>query len=359
MGKCAPANGIAIMKLKTIRIRCSERFIRYLLSLLFVIVFGLSSTSKLFNLQGFAEDVVNYRLLPFDWVPFVAVSMPWLELIVSIALLIKSLRLSAAFLIVGMMMTFTVAVGSAFVRGLDISCGCFGKTFEQYEGLIGSVLLRDLFLLTASMVLFFLILRKGKHDTILDAPFRIDFYRILLSPNGKHFLRYFFAVLIIVTVSTCLGMLFNQFRDQPLSLVYKSKAERLQGAVAKLADMELPKMVAMQGFPLQDITLDDFSAFVKEKRGLVLDARPEIFYRFGRVPGALSLPRDEFEKGYTKLKTQLEVDKGQPMIVYCSDGSCEDSELVSQALVRLGYTQTSVFRGGWDAWTKAGLPDEK
>lgn len=171
--------------------------------------------------------------------------------------------------------------------------------------------------------------------------------------------RNLFVFLIIATASICFGILLNQFRDQSLPLVYKSKAERLQSSVSKLTGREPPKMVTTQVSSLQQISLDSFRAFVKEKRGLVLDVRPEIFYRFGHVPGALSLPRDEFEKGYTRLKAKLEANKSQPMIVYCSDESCEDSELVYQALTNLGYTQISIFRGGWDAWTKAGLPDEK
>lgn len=118
-------------------------------------------------------------------------------------------------------------------------------------------------------------------------------------------------------------------------------------------------IAATQVFSFQEISFDSFHAFVKEKRGLVLDARPENFYRFGHVPGALSLPRDEFEKGYTQLTKKLEANKRQPMIIYCSDESCEDSELVYKALTNLGYTQVSIFRGGWDAWTKAGLPEEK
>lgn len=176
--------------------------------------------------------------------------------------------------------------------------------------------------------------------------------------SARNLLCDLFSLWMIATSSVCLGILINQFRDKPLSLVYKSKAERLQGSVSKLAKMEPSKMAATQDFPLQNISLNDFHAFAKEKRGLVLDARPEIFYRFGHVPGAFSLPRDEFEKGYTQLKAKLEANKGRPMIIYCSDAFCEDSELVYKALSNLGYTQISILRGGWDAWTKAGLPEE-
>ena len=59
------------------------------------------------------------------------------------------------------------------------------------------------------------------------------------------------------------------------------------------------------------------------------------------------------------MKAKLEANKNQSMIIYCSDESCEDSELTYQALINLGYTQISIFRGGRDAWTKAGLPEKK
>ena len=65
---------------------------------------------------------------------------------------------------------------------------------------------------------------------------------------------------------------------------------------SSFADMELSKIVATQFFSSKYF----FGWFpclcAKEKRGLVLDARPKIFYRFSHVSEALSLPRDEFEK---------------------------------------------------------------
>lgn len=160
-------------------------------------------------------------------------------------------------------------------------------------------------------------------------------------------------------MSVYIGLMLNQFCDTPLSLVYQSKAECLQPSDSKFAGTETVNAVSFQLPLLKNVPLEDFIVYVKEKRGIILDARPEIFYRFGHVPGALSLPRDEFEKGYTRLKAKLDTNKSQAMIIYCSDESCEDSELVHKALANLGYTQISIFRGGWDAWTKAGLPEEK
>ena len=44
------------------------------------------------------------------------------------------------------------------------------------------------------------------------------------------------------------------------------------------------------------------------------------------------------------------------IIVYCSGGDCHDSRLVANALLSLGFSNVSVFTGGWDAWSAAGLP---
>ena len=107
------------------------------------------------------------------------------------------------------------------------------------------------------------------------------------------------------------------------------------------------------GVSARAISLPEFRDFVEHKKGVVLDVRPEIFHRLGHVPGALSLPREDFEKSYTRLRRQLEADKSQPIVLYCPGGSCEDSELVRNALVNLGYTRVGVFRGGWTAWTRA------
>ena len=105
--------------------------------------------------------------------------------------------------------------------------------------------------------------------------------------------------------------------------------------------------------------LEEFRVLVESKGALILDARPEIFHRLGHVPGALSLPREDFEASFALHRNHLEADKGALVVIYCSGSSCEDSGLVRKALHRLGFTQISVFKGGWSAWTSAGLPEER
>jgi len=175
----------------------------------------------------------------------------------------------------------------------------------------------------------------------------------------------FLQVGILITVGLCAGLLFNQFRDAPLPWIYQSKTERLDRAVTGLAakvsnvtEEEKAATISHEAVP-ESLTLEQFQACVAGKKILILDARPELFHRIGHVPGSIALPRDEFEIYYKKHQAEMEKDKGQPLVIYCSGGSCEDSGLVSETLRKLGYTNVGIFRGGWDEWTHAGLPEEK
>jgi len=169
------------------------------------------------------------------------------------------------------------------------------------------------------------------------------------------------ACWLIATVSLCAGLVINQFRESPILLIYKTKSERLEDAVTNITAVTPPKAGPSQtesvSLPAR-LSLEEFKNFVEEKQGWVLDARPEIFHCLGHVPGALALPRDDFENYYRQHQAKLETAKSQALVIYCSGGSCEDSELVETALRKLGYTRISVFEGGWHEWTRAGLPEE-
>ncbi len=179
------------------------------------------------------------------------------------------------------------------------------------------------------------------------------------------------AVWIMATIAACFGFAINQFRDNPLPLVYSAKAERIQQAVAKLSaetttpkppspaadmDVTLPSAIPK----VHQLDLQSFRDIVEGKtKGVVLDARPEIFHRLGHVPGAISLPREEFKESYSKQRALLEKDKSQPIAIYCSSSSCEDSQMVADALVKLAYAHIYIYKGGWSDWTSAHLPEEK
>jgi len=172
---------------------------------------------------------------------------------------------------------------------------------------------------------------------------------------------------IIATGALCLGLLVNQFRDKPLGLVYQSKKQRLEHAVSKVGTQTQPTQTVSTGNSndelkpaneIKFIELDEFKALAESGNHLILDARPEIFHRLGHIPKALALPRDDFETYYEKHRSLMESNKNQMLLIYCNGSHCEDSELLTTALQKLGYTNLVIFRGGWNDWEKANLPSE-
>ncbi|MDF3059319.1 MAG: Rhodanese domain protein [Rariglobus sp.] len=156
--------------------------------------------------------------------------------------------------------------------------------------------------------------------------------------------------------SVLIGLGGNQLRETPLPLLYETKQARLEREVQRIGAGQ--RAVGGAEAPAsgpQVLTLEEFEAI--RAGALILDARPEIFYRIGHVPGALSLPRKDFETAYAALGARLA--EGRPLVVYCAGETCEDAELVRTALARLGHAQVQVFQGGWEEWQAAGRAEEK
>lgn len=137
----------------------SETFWRHFLSLVMASVFIIAGVIKLSDPSAFTQDILRYRMLSESWSTFLAACLPWLEILVGLSFFYRPLRLSASFLTVGLMTIFTVAVAVSLLRGLDISCGCFGKAFQEYVGSGLHFLLRDILLLAASCALLGLLIR--------------------------------------------------------------------------------------------------------------------------------------------------------------------------------------------------------
>lgn len=148
------------------------------------------------------------------------------------------------------------------------------------------------------------------------------------------------------------GLILNEMRAKPLSLVYASPPARFAPSAATGGASSSAELIRDD-----DVSRDEMKQLVSDRSAVVLDARPEIFYRIGHIPSALSFPRDDFDAQYPRLKSTLE--NGRPIVVYCSGRDCHDSQLVADALRGLGLSHVRIFRGGWYDWSGADLPREK
>jgi len=88
--------------------------------------FVYAGALKAWDPAAFAADVSNYRILGPVLSGMMAVYLPWLELLAGGALLARRARTAALWIVLGLSLCFCAALGSALLRGLDISCGCLG-----------------------------------------------------------------------------------------------------------------------------------------------------------------------------------------------------------------------------------------
>ncbi len=159
-----------------------------------------------------------------------------------------------------------------------------------------------------------------------------------------------------VLLAGCLigGLVLNATRSAPLPLIYTSPETRLNQTVEELRPLATASLALGE-----DVELEEMQKISSNHGALILDARPEIFYRLGHIPSAVNLPHDDFEKSYQALQSNLQSHRNQLIVVYCSGLRCPDSQLVAAALQKLGYPHLRIFRGGWNDWQSANLPEEK
>jgi rhodanese-related sulfurtransferase len=88
---------------------------------------------------------------------------------------------------------------------------------------------------------------------------------------------------------------------------------------------------------------------------LFLDARPRLNWQFERIPGALSLPEDDFAAAFAALEPTLRAH--YDIVVYCSGFGCESSHFVARWLKERGIPAV-VMQDGFPAWQGAHYPIE-
>ena len=92
-------------------------------------LFILAAVPKILDPLSFAKIIFHYNVLPEFLVNLVAIYLPWLEFVCGVVIiLIPRWRVATGLLIAGMLLVFTLGMGSVLARELDITCGCFSTS---------------------------------------------------------------------------------------------------------------------------------------------------------------------------------------------------------------------------------------
>lgn len=115
-----------------------ERIARWALAGIFL----AAAVPKILDPAGFALDISHYAMVPDILINPMAIILPWIEAVGALALL-SGFAVEGGLLLVNLLiLVFMAGLAQAWVRGLDIDCGCFGHSGAK--GHVGLAFLRDI-----------------------------------------------------------------------------------------------------------------------------------------------------------------------------------------------------------------------
>ena len=89
-------------------------------------IFFYAGFLKINDLQSFELSIRNYQILNDPWVGILAMTLPPLEIILGISILIKFLYQGSLLIACMTMSVFIASLLSLLARSIDINCGCLG-----------------------------------------------------------------------------------------------------------------------------------------------------------------------------------------------------------------------------------------
>jgi rhodanese-related sulfurtransferase len=104
----------------------------------------------------------------------------------------------------------------------------------------------------------------------------------------------------------------------------------------------------------KSITRQELEQAIDAGQVTVVETLREEHFAQGHLPGAIHI---HFE-AIAEKAPELLPDKDAPIVTYCSNTACRNSEIAAHQLTRLGYSNVRKYPEGKQDWQDAGLPLE-
>ena len=130
------------------------KMLRLAFRLLLALTFAFAAVLKIRDPQSFFDAIQTYRILEQFPAAVVAIWLPWLELVLAGALWFGGFKRISSALLALLCCVFLVALAQAWIRGIDITCGCFAEPDQVHGSDYLLYFARDLGLLAAAVVLW-------------------------------------------------------------------------------------------------------------------------------------------------------------------------------------------------------------
>jgi putative oxidoreductase len=127
-------------------------------------IFVYAGVIKALDPVQFANDIDNYKTLPWFISVRLAFYLPWLEIFCGLALIFRFLYRGGLSILTALILIFIGATIAAKLRGLDITCGCFGHASQHWS--FPQHMAIDISIFVALVVLFSIdLMRRVRNDS--------------------------------------------------------------------------------------------------------------------------------------------------------------------------------------------------
>jgi len=152
-------------------------------------------------------------------------------------------------------------------------------------------------------------------------------------------------------------------QENPNSTIASDATDQSDVPVIQKADPLANVVSYLQGQGLQVIRHAEVVAAFKDllyQEGLyiIIDARDDINYEMGHIPGAYQWDHYRYKKYIDEVLPICQA--AEKVILHCNGGDCEDSEFATIDLMDLGIDpgKLFVYPGGMEMWKQNDLPTE-
>lgn len=108
----------------------NKRF-QLILRIILGLFLSFSGVAKIMDLSAFGRAVNSFGLLPSTWVVLVTITIPYLELVLGLMLLLNLYAKPAYVTALTMLIVFTALSAYKYFSGDISDCGCFGKLLQR------------------------------------------------------------------------------------------------------------------------------------------------------------------------------------------------------------------------------------
>ena len=131
------------MELEKIHWIRKSGYVSLVLRVVVAIIFLYTGMIKLQNPGEFAVSIQNYQIIPVALTNLIAIILPWIEIFSGCLLIFGVYSRASAVILSILTGIFIIAMFSAYLRGLNIDCGCYGPgaTIDIYKILLDVLLL--------------------------------------------------------------------------------------------------------------------------------------------------------------------------------------------------------------------------